>query len=36
MGFLIAALFNVFFMISSGFLLDTYSMPPGLLPFKYM
>lgn len=35
-GFLIAALFNVFFMISSGFLLNTTHMPPFLLPFKYM
>lgn len=35
-GFLVAALFNVFFMISSGFLLNTSHMPPFLLPFKYM
>jgi hypothetical protein len=35
-GFLIAALFNVFFMIASGFLLNTQDIPLYLVPFKYM
>jgi ATP-binding cassette, subfamily G (WHITE), member 2 len=35
-GFLVAALFNVFFMISSGFLLSTSQIPAYMLPFKYL
>lgn len=34
-GFLIAAILNVFFMVSSGFLLNTDQIPIFLLPFKY-